>query len=152
MNSISLATTVQESLKDGKTAFLVAKGISMRPFIIGMEDRIYISQFQKENIKIGSIYVFIYKGNMIIHRLDNIIGNNLIMRGDGNIRGVEIIKIDDIIGEVIAVQKGKRKIEKGSFIWKTFAYMWPNNSSLRRGILYIYKKINKIIGKNENYR
>ncbi|NLA62378.1 MAG: hypothetical protein GX857_04025, partial [Bacteroidales bacterium] len=69
--------------------------------------------------------------------------NTIILRGDGNLSILESCTVDDVIAEVIAVMRGGKEIKVGSFKWKLYGYLWPQNAFLRRVGLGVYRRLRR---------
>ena len=56
----------------------------------------------------------------VLHRVYQIKGKKIILRGDGNLEGYEVCKESDIIGRVVQVRKkgGKRKRINKAHVWR----------------------------------
>jgi hypothetical protein len=56
----------------------------------------------------------------VLHRVYQIKGKKIILRGDGNLEGYEVCKESDIIGRVVQVRKkgGKRKRMNKARVWR----------------------------------
>ena len=76
-----------DSLKEGKVVAIVPQGISMLPFIVGGEDRVFL--VKKEHIAVGDIVLAQYEGKRILHRVYAIDGERITLMGDGNLEGTE---------------------------------------------------------------
>ena len=89
-------------LGEGKDVSLPARGNSMLPFIKNGKDRIVLRRL--EGIKTGDMLLArVSTGNYVIHRLIDIQGDRLTLKGDGNYRGVEYCSREDVSGTVIAI-------------------------------------------------
>jgi len=130
---------VSELLKEGKTVTLRARGYSMRPFIEHDRDDLIFAY--TENVKEGDVILAeIEKGHFVCHRLEKIDGQNLTLRGDGNIRGTESCTLDDVRGKLIKVVRfGKTWNLDTSRFWKVYSKVWPALLPIRRWLLALNK-------------
>lgn len=119
----------------GKDVVLMTKGDSMLPFIIGERDSVLLRREQE--LREGDIVLAeIYRGHFVLHRVVKIEGENVTLRGDGNIRGCENCLRKDILGTVIEIQapsgKGRKPCRAG---------MWRRLGAFpRRCILAVYRR------------
>lgn len=128
-------------LEEGSTVTIRLKGYSMRPFLEGLRDKALLKKH--DNIKINDIVLAeIDKKQYVLHRVINICGNDVTLRGDGNIRS-ESCKIDDIKGIAIGFyRKGRTKLEfTNDSKWKIYSFLWNKLYPLRKYLLYIYRKL-----------
>ena len=83
----------------GKSVTLSVNGKSMLPSI-AEKDMVEIQQF--DNYNIGDVLVYMYKGDLLIHRLVKKENERFVCKGDNSFR-LEDIFSQDIIGKVISV-------------------------------------------------
>lgn len=125
-----------ESLQEGKLIAIVPQGISMLPFIEGGVDQVFL--LKKEKVLVGDIVLVEYKGKHILHRVYAIDGEKVILMGDGNLEGTEEVMVEEVMGTVVEiVHKGRRR-KPGK------AWFWRHSLPLRRYLLKIHRKWNKL--------
>ena len=131
---------VSRLLLEGREVVLMPKGNSMRPFIRGEVDQV---RLQRPNeLRVGDIVLASFKGHYVLHRIITIEGDKVTLMGDGNLQGVEEVQKSDVSGvvvEIIAPDGEKRKPSNG--------YVWRKMLPLRKYLLKIYRKWNRIRGK-----
>ena len=142
---------VAERIANGDDVYIRPKGFSMTPFIRNEQDKVGLTKpndnsFQKGNI----ILVKLSDTRFVMHRIENVSGEIVTLRGDGNVYGREICYRKNAIAEVIEVVRNGKSIPKGSFLWKCYYRFWPKNSFLRRIILGIDRRIPRKASKLEN--
>lgn len=127
-------------LDEGRSVIIRLKGFSMRPFL---EDRRDKALLKKSNSpKINDVALAEIDGNKyVLHRIINIQGESVTLRGDGNIL-TESCKLDDIKGIAVGFyRKGREKIEStNSLKWHIYSFVWTKLFPIRRYLLFIYKK------------
>ena len=135
---------IQEAVKlveDGICVTLPVDGRSMLPFIIGGEDSVLLEKPQKTEIG-DVVLAWVEQCRFVVHRIIAINGDEVTLMGDGNIRGVEQCRLEDIKASVTYVvdKKGKRRNIKD---WKhrCGSYIWRRLRPVRRYLLAIYKII-----------
>lgn len=134
---------VEQLITQGETVTIAIKGNSMRPWLRDGREKVILKAHTAENIKIGEIALFRYKGRHILHRIININGNNITFAGDGNIGIYEYGTMQDIIAVVkcIITPKG-RIIECDSRIWRVKSRLWLATPLIvRRVILGIARRL-----------
>ena len=71
-------------------------------------------------VKVGIVVLAKVNDAYVLHRVCQIKGNKIILRGDGNLVGYEVCRESDIIGRVVQIKKkgGKRKRMSKARIWR----------------------------------
>lgn len=133
-----------ESLQEGKLVAIIPQGISMLPFIEGGVDQVFL--LKKEKVTVGDIVLVEYRGKHILHRVYAIDGEKVILMGDGNLEGTEEVMVEEVMGTVVEiVHKGRRR-KPGK------AWFWRHSLPLRRYLLKIHRKWNKLRASSCNSR
>lgn len=127
-------------INNGKEVKILAKGDSMMPFIRNMCDIIVLSSLV-DKPKIGDVVLAkTSMGNFVIHRIEMIEDDKIILRGDGNICEREMCNEHDIFADVIKVVRNGKTILKDSIKWKMMDMM-PSNKFMRRVFLGMYRRL-----------
>ena len=132
-------------IAEGRRVVLPVKGNSMLPFIIGGKESVELTP--PTPAQVGDVILAWVDGNRyVVHRVISIDSNgNITLMGDGNIRGTEHCRQEDIVGTavyVVAPNGKKRQLRNDSLSWKVWKRLLP----VRRWILAVYKRtILKII-------
>ena len=138
-----LLEEVARLLDEGREVELLTKGSSMLPFIVGDRDSVILTKDGCGSVVPGDIVLARRSvGVYILHRIVEVNGTSVVLRGDGNISGREMIRRQDIIGRVIrVVHPSGRGYVPGK------ARFWRNTGPLfRRVVLAVYRRtILKII-------
>lgn len=127
---------VASLLREGKTVTLTPRGRSMLPYIRGGVDS--VSLHRQETYRVGDVVLaqlLTPRGTTyVLHRLIRVDGEEVTLRGDGNIRGEEHCLMGDIIGAVTAVYwpSGRRKHATRARLWQL---LYP----IRRYLLKAYR-------------
>lgn len=128
-------------LEEGHTVTLKLRGYSMRPYLEDNRDKALIRKIM--NPKSGDIVLAEIKPQIyVIHRIIKINGDNITLRGDGNLNN-EYCKRKDLKGYVVGFyRKGRNKLEKTNEIrWIIYSITWHLLFPVRRYLLFIYRKI-----------
>ena len=131
---------VSQLLHEGREVVMTPKGNSMRPFIRGDVDNV---RLQRPNeLKVGDIVLARFDGRYVLHRIIEIEGDQVTMMGDGNLQGTEQVLKSDVTGVVVEIitPEGKRRKPSKGRIWRKLL-------PLRKYLLKIYRKWNRIRGK-----
>ena len=127
-------------LREGKVVVTPTQGASMRPFIEGGKDKALIRK--QEEISVGDIVMVPYGNMMILHRVYAIEGSRLVLMGDGNLKGNELVDKSEVLGTAIEIIKPKGRCRKPNKAW-----LWRHTLPIRKYLLKIYNKWNKLIKK-----
>ena len=104
-------------LKEGHMVEFSPRGVSMRPFIEGGRDRVILKTCKEP--RVGMIVLARVNNTFVLHRIYKITGEEIILRGDGNLKGEEVCTEADIIGRVVQIKiMGKRKRVTRGRIWR----------------------------------
>ena len=133
----TLDYNIREHLRDGKVVKAPTQGASMRPFIQGGCDKVLVCK--KEKIEIGDIVMVPYGKLLILHRVYAKEGTKLILMGDGNLKGNEVVDASEVWGTAIEIIKSDGRHRKPHKAW-----LWRHMLPLRRYLLKIDRKLNKL--------
>lgn len=105
-------------IKLGHMVEFIPKGESMRPFIEGGRDKVFLAPCPE--VKVGIVVLAKVNDAYVLHRIYQIRGKKIILRGDGNLEGYEVCMASDIIGRVVQLRKkgGKRVPMKKARVWR----------------------------------
>lgn len=133
---------VAEIVASGHRVEIVGKGNSMFPFIRGGIDKIVLRKTDNRSIAKGNLLlVKLANDNYVLHRVKKYDTNTVTLQGDGNLRGVETCRREDIIAEAVEVIKGKKRVIKGSFAWKLFHLLSLQPYWIRRVVLAVWRRV-----------
>lgn len=140
-SNAELLPEIVRLLNEGHTVTLNLKGFSMRPFLENDRDKALLKK--AENPKVGDpVLAETEPKHFVLHRIIRIDGDNVTLRGDGNL-GVEHCKKENVCGEVIGFyRKGRTKIDRiYGKKWKAYSWIWTRLFPLRRYLLAAYRRI-----------
>lgn len=117
----------------------------MRPFLEDNRDKALL--IRARDPKVGMpVLAEIGENYFVLHRIVSIKGENVVLRGDGNI-GIERCKLSDVRAEAIGFyRKGREHIDKTNGLkWCLYSFLWTRLTPLivRRYILAAYRRIVK---------
>ena len=99
---------------------------------------------KQSKINIGDIVMVPYGERNILHRVYAKEGSQLILMGDGNLKGYERVEQAEVLGMAIEIIK-----PNGRYIKPHKAWLWRHTLPIRKYMLKIYRKWNKLIKKEE---
>ncbi|MGQ1946926.1 signal peptidase I [Geofilum sp. OHC36d9] len=104
LNKESYLQWLASLLKDGQSAKVRIRGLSMLPWLIP-GDGITVQPLNKNRLRVGQVIVFQGEDNWVAHRLIKINpqNNTYITRGDANLRNDKPLSLHQIKGIVIMV-------------------------------------------------
>lgn len=121
-------------LDEGRDVTFTPLGNSMLPFIRGGKDSVTLRK--KPSAQVGDIVLVRLPGRYVLHRIIALEGEKITLMGDGNLVGTESCMQGDIMGTVIAIQRGKmRTVKPGN------GRFWRTLKPFRRYILAIYRRL-----------
>lgn len=133
-----LLEQVKDVIRNGKTATINVKGYSMRPFLDNTRHKVCLAK--AENLSVGdAIMAEVKVGVFVLHRIIGINGDDITLMGDGNIRGTEHCKKDDVIGIVTHYIYEHHTVPATDKCLQRKIRIWRKLLPLRRYLLYIYK-------------
>lgn len=136
-----LLPEVQKLISEGYSVTLTVKGVSMSPFMVHLRDKAVIGPFEKSALNVGDcILAKVEGGNFVLHRIIRREGDNLTLKGDGNIAGCERCTINDVLGLMTAVIRKGRTVSMSSFRWKAYSRIWMFLDPVRRWLLAIWRR------------
>lgn len=137
-----LMAEIRKLISEGKTVSITAKGYSMNPFIVHLQDQITLGPWKEDEIKKGDVVlVQDIRGAYLIHRIIKIDGDLITLMGDGNIGLKETAHIKDIIGLMYSVTKKRRTYSVKSLRWRLYSWFWKVLRPLRRYPLALWRRL-----------
>jgi hypothetical protein len=136
-----LLPEIVRMLDEGHTVTLRLRGFSMRPFLEDNRDK---ALFTKPiNPKVGDpVLAEIGKNHFVLHRIIAIEGQQVTLRGDGNL-GTEHCRLQDVRGAVIGFyRKNHTYLDRtDGRKWRTYSYIWTCLYPIRRYLLGVYRRL-----------
>ena len=128
-------------LAEGKDVVIPTKGNSMIPFIRGGRDSVNLRRL--DTLEVGDIVLAeVREGTYVLHRVIGLEGDAVTLMGDGNRRGVERCRREDIAGTAMTILKdGAREVDCRSRKALRRARNWRRLLPLRRLILGFYRRL-----------
>ena len=120
----------------GKTVTLPLLGRSMRPFLEDGRDK--ASLIATTSVNVGdAVLAEISKGHYVLHRVVGINGNNVTLRGDGNLN-CEHCRLSDVKATALGFyRKGRDTLDSTSGRkWRIYSWLWMRLLPVRRYLLF----------------
>lgn len=128
-------------LNEGHTVTLRLRGYSMRPFLEDGRDKALLTK--AVNPKKGdAVLAEVSPLHYVLHRIVDIKGDNVTLRGDGNI-AEEHCHIADVKGFAVGFyRKGRTRIDRTNGLkWRFYSIVWTSLYPIRRYLLAFYRRI-----------
>ena len=127
-------------IEEGQEVIFKPKGVSMLPFIRGGRDSVLLRK--ADELKVGDIALAeISQGRYVLHRIEKIEDEVIVLMGDGNLVGREKCRREDVMAIAVKIIKGKRTIDCQSRKHLRNAVIWRRLLPVRRYLLAIYRRI-----------
>ena len=127
-------------VQEGAEVVFRPRGASMLPFIRGGKDSVAL--VKTEGMKVGDIVLAkVGRGSYVLHRIDSIEGNDIILMGDGNLAGKERCTSDDVLAVAAKILKDDYEIDCRSARHIRRAMLWKRLLPVRRYLLALYRRI-----------
>ncbi len=127
-------------VQEGMAVTILVKGRSMLPFILGGQESAVLTQ--PGEIKTGDVVLARIDGRRyVLHRVMEVSADRVVLMGDGNIRGQEVCRPEDVLAradEVVGADGKHRRLDTPR--QKRRARIWRRLLPVRRWLLAIYKR------------
>ena len=141
MPNAMLLPEIVKLLDEGHTVTLRLRGFSMRPFLEDGRDKALL--IKADNPKVGDpVLAEVDPKHFVLHRIIKIDGDQVILRGDGNLAD-EQCNIKDVKGAVIGFYRKERETmdRTDGWKWRTYSWIWVRLYPIRRYLLAFYRRI-----------
>ena len=127
-------------VSEGLAVTLLVKGRSMLPFILGGQDSAVLTR--PGELRPGDVVLARIDGRRyVLHRIIEVTDDRIVLMGDGNIRGQEICRPEDVLAradEIVAADGTHRRLDTPKALRR--ARLWRRLLPVRRWLLAIYKR------------
>lgn len=140
---------VLDLVRQGRAVTISAKGASMYPFIRPSRDRVVLSA--PDRVVVGDIVLALLdSGHYVLHRVLSIDGETLRLMGDGNICSGEQCEMKDILAKATHIVRGGKQMGTASSRERAIAHLWRMLLPVRRYLLFILRRLDRVRGINES--
>ena len=127
---------VAKLISEGKSVTMKVKGNSMLPFI---KDGDTVKLVKTDHLKLYDIVLArIDDEQYVLHRIIRMKDNQLILMGDGNLKGCERCKVEDVLA-LATIKVNKKEYDFRSDLHLKKARIWNLLLPIRKYLLFIYK-------------
>ncbi len=135
-------------LEKGHTATLRLRGFSMRPFLEDNRDVALLAALDGCPSIGAPVLAEVTPGRWVLHRLIDVEGEAVTLLGDGNLTP-EHCRICDLRAQVVGFyRKGSSTLTPvASRRWTIYSWWWMRLRPIRRYLLGIDRRINRLIGR-----
>jgi SOS-response transcriptional repressor LexA len=134
---------VKAQISEGRKVVIPVKGNSMLPFIREGKDSVELGPCK--DVEVGDILlVRLDNGHYVLHRVWELRGENVILMGDGNVKGREECKRGQVVGIVSRIFRGEGVVDCSSASYRRCVKIWRGLLPIRRYILAIYRRLIKL--------
>jgi hypothetical protein len=144
MNDRLIIEEASRLVSEGVCVTLPVNGQSMLPFIIGGKESVILQK--PEALRVGHVVLAWVDGNhYVVHRIMQIDGTAITLMGDGNLVGREHCQLSDVraLATYVVDSKGRKHNLYSKWRMRGVRF-WKFLHPLRRYILGIYRRINKV--------
>ena len=128
-----LLEDVASLLDEGRDVTLAPKGSSMLPLIMEGRDSVVLRRMP--DVEEGDIVLARLEDHRyVLHRIMTVNRNRLTLMGDGNLGQTEICGKADVIGTVVSIVRGEKKMRPPT------GTLWKHLLPFRRILLGIYRR------------
>lgn len=141
-NDVFIGEVARMLNEEGRSSVtFVVRGVSMHPFLANGRDKVVLVPPMKPQV--GQVVLAeVSPGVFALHRIIRIEGNNVTMRGDGNLLWrTETFTSDKIIGTAKAFIRKGRYVPTDGKLWKRYSAVWHALRPVRRIIVAFYRRI-----------
>ena len=143
MNKVSDEQIIGDAIRlvsEGMAVTMLVKGRSMLPFILGGRESAVLTQ--PGEINTGDVVLARIDGRRyVLHRVMEVSDDRVVLMGDGNIRGQEVCRPEDVLAradEVVGADGKHRRLDTPR--QRRRARLWRRLLPVRRWLLAIYKR------------
>lgn len=128
-------------LDEGHTVTLQLRGFSMRPFLEDKRDKALLAK--RAEYHVGEpVLAEINKRQYVLHRIIKIEGEQVTLKGDGNLC-TESCNMQDVKAVAVGFyRKGRQTLDRiDGRKWRIYSSIWTALDPCRRYLLAFYRKI-----------
>ena len=127
-------------VNEGLAVTMLVKGHSMLPFILGGLESVVLTK--PGTVKPGDVVLArLADGHFVLHRVMEVLPGRVELMGDGNLRGREVCRPEDVLAradEVVGEDGRHRRLDTPKMLRR--ARIWRRLLPVRRWILAVYKR------------
>ncbi|MBQ7635379.1 MAG: S24/S26 family peptidase [Bacteroidaceae bacterium] len=118
------------------------RGNSMRPFLEHERDCVALvlpGEIQRGDVVLAEVSPKHY----VLHRVIIRHEDDLVLKGDGNSKGIETCRVSDVVATAVGFyRKGRRKADLVTGLkWRTYSRLWMWLAPVRRYLLALHRRV-----------
>lgn len=132
---------IVSQMEKGHTVTLPLRGNSMRPFLEDRRDKGLMRLATHPRVG-DPVLALLDRGDYVLHRIVAIRGDEVTLRGDGNLQ-TETCRLANVKGEVIGFyRKGRTTLDRtDGRKWRIYSWLWCHLLPARRVLLGLYRRV-----------
>ena len=132
--------TYEEYLHENGTLTYTNVGTSMMPLLKQHRDLFTVTKKSEGRLKKGDVILYRRPPRTyVLHRIIQIVGEHVVLQGDGNVRGEEHCWRSDVRGVVSEYIRPRRTLLASDPALRRRIRLWRWLRPLRRILLFVYK-------------
>lgn len=151
-NIVSIANplyieSVRQLINEGRTVEIPVRGWSMRIFVEHERDKAILVPCDIERLKVGDVILAeVAEKVYALHRIVRLDGDNITMRGDGNLAGTEECTRQDVVAFVTGFKRKGRSTPDlvTSRKWRVYSWFWTRTVPVRRYLILVWRILKKL--------
>ena len=142
IDSAQFAEFLKDVLPGGAVVPLKVTGSSMRPFLYGGRDTVFLVQPPSGFVKKGDIVLYLRdSGRCVLHRVCKVTSDGFYAVGDAQ-RDVEgPVSIGNILAFARSAERKGHNINEKSPVWLFYKYIWLSLLPIRHRLFSLVRKI-----------
>lgn len=137
-----LLKEVATMIAEGHTVTLPLKGASMRPFLDGERDKAVLAKPREKAMEGDVVLAETSPGFYVLHRIVGVSGDQITLRGDGNLQAEHCSQGDIKAMATAFYRKGRQTPDEISGLkWRLYSWLWTTLFPIRRYLLFINRKL-----------
>ena len=139
---------IQERITSGGLIPVTVTGRSMIPTLRDRRDGVTLGPIEMWPPRRGEI-LFCRRddGSPVMHRVIRIVGNGVILNGDGQVWMEGPIRRDMAIARVVMMRRGKRYVRVDRLLPRMWAVMWMAARPVRKRVFLLFRWVKRLISK-----
>lgn len=140
---------LRQQLAEVREVEIPVRGWSMRIFVEHERDKAILTLCQPDRLKVNDVVLAQIEApteTYVLHRIIHADGNRLTLMGDGNLKGTESCRRQDVVAQVIAFRRGNRTQPDylTSRKWRIYTWWWTRLRPIRRPLILTWRVLRKL--------
>lgn len=147
-NSLYVAA-LRQQLAEVREVEIPVRGWSMRIFVEHERDKAILTLCQPERLKVNDVILAQIEApteTYVLHRIIRADGDRLTLMGDGNLRGTETCRRQDVVAQVIAFRRADSP--QPDYLtgrkWRIYSWWWTRLRPIRRPLILVWRLLRRL--------